>query len=78
VETAYQWVASFADWYNYRNRHSGIKFVTPYQRHNGDAAEICSHRAVVDEQAHHKQELAWINPSPAVIELDPDTLSIAG
>ena len=24
-----QWVASFAEWYNHRHRHSGINFVTP-------------------------------------------------
>ena len=47
VETACQWVAPFVDWYNHRHRHSGIKFVTPHQRHCGDAMEICRHRAVV-------------------------------
>ena len=38
-EAACQWVASFADWYNHQHRHSGIKFVTPHQRHNGDAVD---------------------------------------
>tara|TARA_B100000674_G_scaffold191664_2_gene156122 strand:- start:13759 stop:14001 length:243 start_codon:yes stop_codon:yes gene_type:complete len=47
MEEAWQWVASFADWYNHRHRHSGIEFVTPHQRHNGDAMEICRHRAVI-------------------------------
>jgi putative transposase len=28
-EEAYQWIASFMDWYNHRHRSSGIKFVTP-------------------------------------------------
>ena len=49
AETACQWVTSFVDWYNHRHRHSGIKIVTPHQRHNGDAVEICRHRAVVYE-----------------------------
>jgi len=39
----------FADWYNHRHRHSGIKFVTPHQRHNGDALEICRHRVVYEQ-----------------------------
>jgi hypothetical protein len=75
-------VASFAGWYNHRQRHSGIKFVTPHQRNNGDAVEICRHRAVVYEQAHQQNprrwtrstgycrqaEVAWINPPPPAIE----------
>jgi len=79
VEEACQWVASFADWYNHRHRHSGIKFVTPHQRHNGEAVEICRHRAVVYEQARQRypRQLSqstrcwrqpaevWINPPPA-------------
>jgi transposase InsO family protein len=38
-DEACQWVASFVDWYNHRHRH------------NGQAVEICRHRAVVYEQA---------------------------
>ena len=34
-------MASFADWYNDRHRHSGIKFVTPHQRHSCQAIEMC-------------------------------------
>jgi transposase InsO family protein len=33
------WFAEFVDWYNHRHRHSGIKFVTPDQRHNGEAGK---------------------------------------
>jgi transposase InsO family protein len=90
-EAACQWVASFADWYNHQHRHSGIKFVTPHQRHNGDAVEICRHRAVVYEQARQRHprrwsrsvrcwrqpEVVWINPPPAEIELEPATLLMA-
>jgi hypothetical protein len=36
------------------HRHSGIKFMTPHQRHDGDAAEICRHRAIVNEQARQR------------------------
>jgi len=28
-DEACEWVAAFVDWYTYRHRHSGIKFVTP-------------------------------------------------
>jgi transposase InsO family protein len=33
-DKACQWVASFVDWTNHRHWHSGIKFVTPQQRHS--------------------------------------------
>jgi putative transposase len=36
-----KWVSSFADWYNQRHRHNGIKFVAPHRRHIGQAVEIC-------------------------------------
>ena len=75
-EQACQWVSSFVDWYNHQHRHSGIKFVTPQQRHCGEAIEICRHRAQVYEQARqrhprrwtgaprcwHQPEVVWINP----------------
>ena len=36
-----QWVAAFINSYNHR--HSGIIFVTPHQRHCGQAVGICKH-----------------------------------
>jgi len=84
-------VASFADWYNQRHRHSGIKFVTPHQRHSGQAVEICRQRAVVYEQARQRNPrrwaqaircwrqpgVVWINPPSTEIESTPATLTMA-
>ena len=56
---ACQWVASFADCYNHWHRHSGIKSLTPHQRHNRDAVEICRHWAVVYEQARQQKPYRW-------------------
>ncbi len=53
------WVASFVDWYNHQHRHSGIKFVTPQQRHSGHAVEICRQRAHVYEKARQKHPRRW-------------------
>jgi hypothetical protein len=75
-EEACQWVASFVDWYNHQQRHSGIKFVTPQQRHCGEAIEICRQRSRVYEltrianpkrwsrsiRCWKQPELVWINP----------------
>jgi transposase InsO family protein len=58
-DQACKWVAEFVDWYNHQHRHSGIKFVTPIQRHNGDAVEVCHHRAVVYERARQLNPRRW-------------------
>jgi transposase InsO family protein len=79
---ACQWVAAFVDWYNHRHRHSGIKFVTPHQRHSGAAIAICRERTQVYEkarQAHPKRwsqstrcwrqpVVVWINKPPEGLE----------
>jgi hypothetical protein len=91
AEEACLWVASFVDWYNHRHRHSGIKFVTPHQRHNGEALEICLHRTVIYEQARQRHrrrwspsilswrqpEEVWINPPPPAIETQRPSFAIA-
>jgi putative transposase len=42
---ACRWACASVDGYNHRHRHSGIRFVTPDQRHSGDAVAICCRRA---------------------------------
>ena len=56
---ACEWVVAFVDWYNHRHRHSGIKFVTPHQRHSGTATAICQQRADVYETARRENPTRW-------------------
>jgi hypothetical protein len=56
---ACEWVAAFVDWYNHRHRHSGIKFVTPHQRHSGTAIAICRERTQVYEKARQAHPNRW-------------------
>ena len=77
-DQACQWVASFVDWYNHQHRHSGIKFVTPHERHSGQAVGICRYRTGIYERARqlnprrwsrsircwHQPEVVWINQPP--------------
>jgi hypothetical protein len=53
------WVASFVDWDNHRHHHSGIKFVTPQQRHSGAATAIGQQRAEVYEKARGANATRW-------------------
>jgi hypothetical protein len=56
---ACEWVAAFVVWYNHRHRHSGIKFVTPHQRHSGAAIAICRERTEVYEKARQAHPNRW-------------------
>jgi transposase InsO family protein len=58
-EEACEWVKAFVDWYNHRHRHSGIKFVTPHQRHSGAATAICQQRSEVYETARRANPSRW-------------------
>jgi transposase InsO family protein len=56
------WVDGFVEWYNAEHRHSGIKYVTPNQRHYGEADAICSVRQQTYEQAPHQHPRRWARP----------------
>ena len=80
-EEACQWAAAFVDWYVHQHRHSAIKFVTPQQRHSGQAPAICHQRTEVYEQARKRHPRRWARSircwqQPAVVwinELPDDT-----
>lgn len=44
IEQAREWIAAFVHWYNTEHRHSGIGFVTPLQRRNGEDVFILETR----------------------------------
>ena len=56
---ACQWAAAFVDWYVHQHRHSAIRFVTPQQRHSGQAPAICHQRTQVYEQARERHPRSW-------------------
>jgi transposase InsO family protein len=55
-------VDGFVDWYNAEHRHSGIKYVTPNQRHYGEADAICTIRQQTYEQARQQHPRCWARP----------------
>jgi hypothetical protein len=66
------WVEGFVGWYNREHRHSGLKFVTPQQRHVGEDVELLAHRHEVYQQARARHPQRWSGqtrnwePAPAV------------
>jgi putative transposase len=61
IDEANLWVNSFIHWYNYQHQHSGIKFCTPYQRHNRLDIEILRKRDQVMKDAKNEKPLRWPN-----------------
>lgn len=59
IEEAQAWVAGFVTWYNYEHRHSGIKFVTPHERHAGADAQILAQRSKLYERARSANPSRW-------------------
>jgi putative transposase len=59
LEAARAWVAEFVAWFNTEHRHSGVKFVTPDERHQGLDARILEHRAAVYAAAKRKHPGRW-------------------
>ena len=59
LDAAREWVAQFVAWYNGEHRHSGIKFVTPDERHFGLEKGILDRRRRVYEGAQCRQPERW-------------------
>lgn len=53
------WGAQFVHWYNFEHRHSGIKYVTPAQRHAGEDVEILMARHDLYARAKATNPRRW-------------------
>ena len=51
LEEARVWVQQFVHWYNEEHCHSGLKYVTPGQRHRSQADSLLANRTAVYEAA---------------------------
>ena len=59
LQAAQRWTQKFVCWYNQTHRHSGLKFVTPSQRHEGRDAAILAHREQVYHEAKKRNPQRW-------------------
>ncbi len=60
ISEAKSWVIMFIDWYN-NHQHSGIKFVTPNERHQGLDVKILEKRKEVYLNAKNRNPERWNN-----------------
>jgi len=59
VAAATVWVSAFVGWYNTKHLHSGIRFVTPSDRHEGRDTAILAQRHQVYEAARERNKNRW-------------------
>jgi len=59
LSEARKWVQKFVHWYNHGHLHSGIKFLTPHQRHNGLYIGIMEKRIQIYEAAKRRHPERW-------------------
>lgn len=77
LDAARQWVATFVSWYNDEHLHSGIRFVTPAQRHHGLDVAILAHRHEIYTAAHARHPERWTGSTrnwarPELVVLNPE------
>jgi hypothetical protein len=56
---ARQWAMQFVQWYNHEHRHSGIRYVTPAQRHAGRDHSLLKARHAVYQTARQRTPRRW-------------------
>ncbi len=59
LDGARVWAASFVQWYNHMHRHSGIRYVTPVQRHAGEDHAILGARHALYTKARDDHPARW-------------------
>ena len=59
IEEAIRWVEIFVTWYNTEHLHSGIRFVTPEQRHQGEDVALLARRHEVYRAARSRRPERW-------------------
>jgi transposase InsO family protein len=81
LEDARGWAGRFVTWYNHEHRHSGIRFVSPAERHAGQDHDILAqrHALYLNSRAAHPRRWArhTRNWTPvAAVTLNPERESV--
>ena len=77
LDAARQWAVRFVHWYNHEHCHSGIRYVTPAQRHAGQDGRVLAARHAVYQDARQRNPQRWSgstrNWTPiGVVTLNPE------
>jgi transposase InsO family protein len=77
LPAARDWSARFVQWYNEEHRHSGIRYVTPAQRHAGQDGRVLATRHAAYQDARQRNPQRWSGPTRnwtpvGVVPLNPE------
>lgn len=77
LNEARQWVKEFVTWYNHSHHHSGLKYVTPAQRHSGEDIAILKQRECVYAEAKKRNPQRWSGETrnwghEPIVKLNPE------
>ena len=77
LEAARAWGRGFVRWYNFEHRHSGIRYVTPAQRHAGEDVAILAARHQTYLLARERHPARWSGETRdwshiSVVTLNPE------
>ena len=75
LDEARTWAAEFVRWYNVDHRHSGIRYVSPAQRHAGHDQAILAARNALYLQAQQRHPARWSGATRDWSHIDVVTLN---
>jgi putative transposase len=75
LDAARAWAMRFTHWYNFEHQHSGIKYVSPAQRHAGDDHVILDARHAVYLAARQRNPARWSGATRNWTPIGPVTLN---
>jgi cysteinyl-tRNA synthetase len=81
LDEARAWAAGFVRWYNVEHHHSGIRYVSPAQRHAGDDQAVLAARHALYIQARQRNPRRWSGNTRdwshiGVVSLNPERDSV--
>jgi putative transposase len=82
VHAAREWAHRFGHWYNNEHRHSGIRYVSPAQRHTGEDKVILAARHELYTKARERNPRRWSGNTRDwsvidVVTLNPEREAVA-
>ncbi len=91
MAAAQDWVQTLVRWYNTEHRHSGIRYVTPAERHAVQDTKILQRRHILNQQARSRNPTRWsgkirnwspihsvaLNPERALLAMQPAPVRLA-
>ncbi len=75
LDQARIWATNFVQWYNHDHRHSGIRYISPAQRHTGDDQAILAARHALYLRAKEQNPARWSGATRNWNPVGPVTLN---